>query len=456
MRIIHFLNWDIESITSYLDCVKDLNFDTIQINPVQPFIDVPGYEWWATYQPLDFKIGNIYGTKDDLIKLCSEAEKRNIKIIVDVITNHLANDGVGKEIIPNKNINSYIRDNKDFWKKHSKIYGFNSYKDIIEESIGLPGLNLKNEDLQKIILKFLDDLRKCGVSGFRFDAAKHIGLPSDGVTYFERIKEFLDKNNLIGYAEILDGPAKINTELLEKKDEFSKLMYVLTEEDSLVSDKSKKITFIESHDTYLNENGHTKNLTTKEVIEKYYELTKKYENTLFYVRDRSMGKRLFTKNHNRCGWQDTTWINCDILRQANLYKGNEFAREKIEKEIKESDIMENKDELMELHHELSMKIHEILIKQLDDTSTIKEYTNLILLDYRLQTIINDMLGITPFDNFLIDCTMGEFYKQKWNTYPLSAISYPNFCKEVLTTMKKTIVNHNVTDGINEKIKKLSN
>ena len=57
--------------------IKKQNFDTIQINPVQPFINVEGYDWWATYQPLDFKIGNIYGTKKDLIILSHEAKKED-------------------------------------------------------------------------------------------------------------------------------------------------------------------------------------------------------------------------------------------------------------------------------------------------------------------------------------------------------------------------------------------
>ena len=137
-----------------------------------------------------------------------------------------------------------------------------------------------------------------------------------------------------------------------------------------------------------------------------------------------------------------------------MHKGNEYELDYDKKESRKNN-MEKSNKLMDIHHEISMKIHEVLIKQLDDDSSVREYTNMILLDYRIQLILNDMLGIKPFDNFLIDCTMSEFYKKKWNTYPLNKISYPNFCKEVLETMKETVINHNVIDGIDEKIKRLS-
>ena len=343
MRIIQFLNCDIKSITEQLDNIKKQNFDTLQINPVQPFIDSEGYEWWTTYQPLDFSIGNIYGSKEDLIMLCQEAKKRGINVVVDVVTNHLANNGANQLTIPHRSINDKIRNNKDFWKRHFKVNEFTSYKDIIEESIGLPGLDLRNEDLQDIILDFLSELKDCGVSGFRFDAAKHIGLPSDGVSYFKRVKEFLDKNNLFAYSEFLDGPNNLGDDLrktiYDKKNEFAELMYILTEEDSMVSNPNKKVTFVESHDTFLNECGSTKDKSIEEIIDEYVELTKNYEHTLFYVRDNSLGKKLSTRNPDRMCYMDTSWIDSEKIRLANLNsnqnQSKDNAEEKRKKKVEE-------------------------------------------------------------------------------------------------------------------------
>ena len=445
MRIIQFLNWDIKSIIESLDDVKKQNFDTIQINPVQPFINET--EWWATYQPLDFKIGNVYGSKEDLKQLCDLAHKKNIKIVVDVITNHLANNGDHQATIPNKNINEYLLNKEDFWKKHNKCDDFKSYEDLIYESIGLPGLNLRNEELQNIIINFLNELKECGVDGFRFDAAKHIGLPSDGVTYFSKIKDFLNNNKLFAYAEFLDGPNNLGEDLrntiYNKKNEFTDLMYILTEEYSNVKRPDKKVTFVESHDTYLH--NQTSNKSSDEIAKEYDELTKKYENTLFYVRDLSKGVKVSINNIDRKQYSDDSWINNKIIEKANLNNGNEFKKEEIIN-------MNNKG--MDIHHNLSMNIHDVIINQINNTSSVEECVRYALLDYNLQSVANIMLGIVPYDSYLIEYITGEFYKKKWDEKPLNTISYPEFSKKVLLALKSQIVNQDNQLEIDNKIKRL--
>ena len=462
MRIIQFLNWHVDTITDYLDVVKEQNFDAIQINPMQPFKHVDGYEWWASYQPLDFKIGNVYGTKEELKTLCEEANKRGIKIIVDVVCNHLANNGAGQETIPHVTVNEKIRNKKEYWKPHTKVNEFKSYEDIIEGSIGLPGLDLKNEELQEIVFNYLEDLKDCGVAGFRFDAAKHIGLPSDGVDFFTKVKDFLEKNNLIGYGEFLDGPNDLGDDLkntiYDKKNELSKLMYILTDEDSLVEDKSRKVTYVESHDTYLNSWGHTRGLTDEEIVDKYVELTKKYENTLYYVRDRKFGERLFVRDPDRAGFADRDCLYNEKIRQANLNSGNEITNEKLKnnerENIRKEENKMGNERLMEIHHQIAMKVHEIILSKLDKNSTVQEYVNMALLDYDIQTYLNNKLGITPYDDFLFNCITGEFYKERWNSAPLNNIAYPDFCKKVLLQLKESVMNKDTDNGIDDKIRRL--
>ena len=56
--------------------------------------------WWWHYQPTDWKIGNYQlGTRDDFKAMCQEADKYGIKVIVDVIPNHVtpALDEVSQE-----------------------------------------------------------------------------------------------------------------------------------------------------------------------------------------------------------------------------------------------------------------------------------------------------------------------------------------------------------------------
>ena len=454
MRIIQFLNWDFNSIIPYLDLVKRQNFDTIQINPVQPFIKVSGNDWWASYQPLDFKIGNEFGNKEDLKKLCKEAKKRGINIVVDVITNHLANNGQGKETEPHRDIDESIRDNSDYWKHHKKVNAFESYEDVITVSIGLPGLNLKNEELQNIILNFLDELRECGVSGFRFDAAKHIGLPSDGVSYFNKVKEFLDKNNLFGYAEFLDGPNDLGNDfdktLYDKKNEFTDLMYILTDENSKVKDASKKVTFVESHDTYLNGNGSTKNKSLDEIIDKYVTLTKKYENTLFYVRDKKRGQSI--ESPNREEYADMSWATSEKIRIANKNTGTELRN--IESQ-KNKEIEGSKERIYKyLHHDLAMIIHGMIIDEIKGDISLDECISLARLDYYNQINLNKVFEIntnTFPDSFLIDCIANEFYKNKWYKQPLNNVVYGSFVNQFSKILQERGLNVRSTDAIDEKL-----
>ena len=66
-------------------------------------------------------------------------------------------------------------------------------------------------------------------------------------------------------------------------DEYCKYINVLT--DSIGSDKSKLVTFVESHDSYLDDTiGYTRNMTDDMLTNEYRILCKNYPNTLFYAR----------------------------------------------------------------------------------------------------------------------------------------------------------------------------
>ena len=452
MRIIQFLNWKIDKIIPYLSQVSQQGFDTIQINAVQPFKKVEGQEWWATYQPLDFQVGNVYGSKEDLKRLCQEAEKYKLSIVVDVITNHLANNGAGQEIVPHYEVNKEIRNNPDCWKKHHKICEFNNYQDVIQESIGLPGLNLNNKDLQQRIISFLTDLKDCGVSGFRFDAAKHIGLPSDGVDFFEVIKEFLDKYHLFAYGEFLDGPSELgedyNQLLMQKKNELTKYMYILTQESSQVDDNNKKVTYVESHDTYLNTYGETRNDDINTIIDRYAELTKKYENTLFYVRDLKRGQRLSTEDPDRSKDADLSWIDNNKIRNANFEVPKQTNN--LNNRKKESEKMGNKEKMKKLHSELSNNFHNILINQVTNNNTLEDDLLIAFYDYKVQLLLKDLLGVNEYDDFSLRCALSDIFQKK-SSYRVSGRTFEDFLSEAREALSKERINQDVFCGHNKTV-----
>ena len=61
--------------------MKEQGFDAIQISPIQPLKEEGQIPWYLLYQPINFSIGNQYGSREELIKLCKESKENNIKII---------------------------------------------------------------------------------------------------------------------------------------------------------------------------------------------------------------------------------------------------------------------------------------------------------------------------------------------------------------------------------------
>ena len=110
MRIVHLLNWDLKSIEKILSEIKEQGFDAVQINPMQPFKEEDQFHWWSSYQPLGFRIGNRFGTKEDLISLCTKANSLEVDIIVDVVANHTANKGANDELTPHPDVDKILRD----------------------------------------------------------------------------------------------------------------------------------------------------------------------------------------------------------------------------------------------------------------------------------------------------------------------------------------------------------
>lgn len=185
--ILHAWDWSFGQIKNEMADIAAAGYTAVQTSPIQPNKDgndVPNTgAWWKFYQPTDFTIGNKLGTKEEFKAMCDEAHKYGLKVIVDVVSNHLANvtgNGGNDASDRSTQIPSYLKNNEDFW--HHDSYSGSSDGDRYQMTrgpIGMPDLNTGNTALQDIIIKFLNDAQDCGADGFRFDAAKHIETPSD-------------------------------------------------------------------------------------------------------------------------------------------------------------------------------------------------------------------------------------------------------------------------------------
>jgi len=87
--ILHCFNWKFSDIKAELPNIAAAGFTSVQTSPCQGNC-AEGAEWYYAYQPYDFTFatGGL-GTLQDLKDLCSTADQYGIKIIVDVVANHL-------------------------------------------------------------------------------------------------------------------------------------------------------------------------------------------------------------------------------------------------------------------------------------------------------------------------------------------------------------------------------
>lgn len=78
---------DIKGIKDHLDYIHDLGFTAIWLNPIlENDMHRTSYHGYAA---TDFyKVDERFGTNDDYRQLCRDAQKKDIKIIMDMIVNH--------------------------------------------------------------------------------------------------------------------------------------------------------------------------------------------------------------------------------------------------------------------------------------------------------------------------------------------------------------------------------
>ena len=195
-NILHCFNWPINEVKNALPQIAAAGFGSVQLSPLQrPDIKV-GYAWHDLYRPYDlaFKESAGMGGRNELKALCSEAAKYGVKVIVDVVANHV--DKTAGYHDPWWDQNGRVRWNGgiNYGDRYSITHGqLGDYGDV-------------NSEASEVIAKgkaYVEDLKSMGVKGIRWDAAKHIGLPSEGCGFWSAVASV---PGVWHYGEILDNP----------------------------------------------------------------------------------------------------------------------------------------------------------------------------------------------------------------------------------------------------------
>lgn len=328
--MLHAWNWKINDVKSRLEKIKSAGYGAIQLSPLQPKVDKTNWssestssQWWKLYQPLALKVAstgeNFLGTKADLTSLCAMAKEHDIKIVMDIVCNHLAGNGSGY----NSQVSEYTEYPLHNYGMHADD---NNGESVVKGHINLPDLDTSNAQVQQDTLAMLKEYIDCGVSGFRFDAAKHIETPDDGSYASEFWNVVLNGTTSYATSKGLDKPyyygEVLNTPGAGRSfGSYTKMMSICdnkqgtsivsaVKNNNLASIKSTfdtneapehLVLWAESHDTYANTSGY--DLTTSypiDVINKAYviQTSRKDANSLYFSRPSSTGVTISTINDN--------------------------------------------------------------------------------------------------------------------------------------------------------------
>ena len=189
-QILHCWNWSFDNIRKNIPLIASQGFTAIQTSPIQSSKESTRESWssvansaWVYYQPISFNIEqnswNALGTKNEFEAMCKEAHKYGVKVIVDTVFNHMANDSTENTINPQ--IPSDLKDDPGCW--YNVTWNTSNWEDRYDVThnclSGFPDLNTSNSKVQNYAIGFLKECIDAGADGFRFDAVKHIETPAD-------------------------------------------------------------------------------------------------------------------------------------------------------------------------------------------------------------------------------------------------------------------------------------
>lgn len=293
--ILHAWTWSFDTIAANMPLIAKSGYDYVQTSPAQTcyvgdgggmaLFSQPGDsimgKWYYYYQPTDWKIGNyMLGDRDSFKAMCDSAYKYGVKVIVDVLPNHTAIDH--KAVLPGLDNAVGGHDNLYHANGFTEIKDYNDRLQCTTGQMGgLPDVNTENPDFQYYYLQYVNDLINLGARGFRYDTAKHIGLPSDPLDAKSKRNNFweiatgkegvhglsmLMPDSIYIYGEVLQDKNTKETEYAEYFDQTaSSYGHALREALSAADAKNHDITawhhpvapehlvsWVESHDTYCN------------------------------------------------------------------------------------------------------------------------------------------------------------------------------------------------------------
>ena len=198
--ILHAFNWRYDEIEARAADIAARGYGAVLVAPP---LKSEGSAWWARYQPQDYRvIDHPLGNTESLRALANRLRPLGAKLYADIVINHMANEAAQRPDLdyPGQRVLSqYAARPSDF--ERQRLFGdldtnllaaadfhpagcIQDYFDLRQVQTlrlcggggdpGLPDLN----DHDRVVAAqraYLLALKQIGISGFRIDAAKHMG-----------------------------------------------------------------------------------------------------------------------------------------------------------------------------------------------------------------------------------------------------------------------------------------
>ena len=352
LKILQCFDWSLATIKANLGDIAYQGFNAIQTSPLQAAKDYStAYQdrndtWWRYYQPVSLSLGNknnngLFTTTNgdnELKELTAAASAKGIRVIVDVVVNHLGDgSGNGGLHYSVSYYESYIYNNTST-TLHNWGYNDDNYvKNIVYGNVTGVDLNTGNSHVQDRVCAYLKQLIDDGVAGFRFDAAKHIETPNEqdgcassfwtntlGVARSYAASKGL---SIFAYGEILNPAGNTGKRSYEQYISSAKLDAVT---DSIIGEKYRagdtssgywtgvsaehNVVWAESHDDYLGSAHVTTNIGQDVINNAYDKLARNTSgsNLLYFARPDTNAYIGGLDAHPDWGWRS------NYIRDANL------------------------------------------------------------------------------------------------------------------------------------------
>lgn len=278
--ILQCFCWSFNTISESMEDIAAAGFSAIQTSPINAVYDGgnAGMElfgegkWSYVYQPTEWTIGNYQlGTEAEFKKMCNVAESYGIKVIIDVVPNHTTPT---LDAVSDKFIEAVGGKDKMYHSDGMKdIEDYGNRKQCTLQGVGgLPDVDTENEAFQEYFLAYLNKCISDGADGFRYDTAKHIGLPDDPKdkdgdenNFWDILGKTEKAEEIFNYGEVLQGSNDRLEDYIDTIGATTASSYgmnmrlsitsesVAAEEvkDMCIKDENKSVvTWVESHDNY--------------------------------------------------------------------------------------------------------------------------------------------------------------------------------------------------------------